>query len=57
MDDKFTNNTGKRKALIIAISEYDNLPKEKQLPFCRNDGEKIYEDYKSRDMKYLMIGN
>ena len=34
---------GKKKALIIAISEYDNLPKERQLPFCRNDGDEIYK--------------
>ena len=28
----------KRKALVIAVSDYDNLPPEKQLPFCTNDG-------------------
>jgi MAP3K TRAFs-binding domain/Caspase domain len=43
MDSKISTNQGKKKALIIAISEYDNLPKEKQLPFCKNDGEAIYE--------------
>ena len=41
MDNK-TSNKGEKKALIIAISDYDNLPSEKQLPFCRNDGEAIY---------------
>ena len=36
-----TNNIGKRKALIIAVSEYDNLPPMRQLPFCKNDGDLI----------------
>jgi caspase domain-containing protein len=36
-------NGGKRKALIIAISDYDNLPPTKQLSFCRNDGQAVYE--------------
>ena len=31
----------KRRALIIAVSEYNN-PLQ-QLPFCKNDGEEIYE--------------
>ena len=43
MDSKISKSERKKKALIIAISEYDNLPKEKQLPFCKNDGEAIYE--------------
>jgi tetratricopeptide (TPR) repeat protein len=43
MDSKISKNKGKKKALIIAISNYDNFPKEKQLPFCKNDGEEIYQ--------------
>ena len=43
MDNKISSNQGKKKALIIAISNYDNLPQEKQLPFCKNDGEEIYQ--------------
>ena len=35
------NNIEKRKALIIALSEYDNSPPIRQLPFCKNDGELI----------------
>jgi uncharacterized caspase-like protein len=34
---------GKRRALIIAVSDYDNLPKSQQLPFCKNDGDAVYE--------------
>ena len=41
-------NNGKRKALIIAVSEYDKLSPEKQLPFCKNDGEAIYEILKKQ---------
>lgn len=33
---------GKRKATIIGVSDYDKLPAEQQLPFCKNDGEGIY---------------
>jgi hypothetical protein len=43
MDSKISKNKGKKKALIIAISDYDKLPKQRQLPFCKNDGEAIYE--------------
>ena len=43
MDNKISSNQGKKKALIIAISNYDNLPQEKQLPFCKNGGEEIYQ--------------
>jgi hypothetical protein len=32
-------------ALIIAVSEYNNSLQ--QLPFCKNDGEEIYEVLKS----------
>ena len=32
-----------KKALIIAVSDYDDLPPQKQLPFCKNDGEVIYD--------------
>ena len=38
-----SKNEGKKKALIIAVSDYDNFAQEKQLPFCRNDGEEIYQ--------------
>jgi uncharacterized caspase-like protein len=49
MDNKPNNsNQGRKKALIIAISDYDNFSKEKQLPFCRNDGERIYEVLKEQ---------
>ena len=34
---------GKKKALIVAISDYANLPTDKQLPFCKNDGESMYD--------------
>ncbi len=37
------DSQAKKKALIIAISDYDNLAKERQLPFCKNDGEEIYQ--------------
>ncbi len=36
-----SNEIGKRKALIIAVSDYDNLPRARQLPFCKNDGDLI----------------
>jgi len=42
-NNRTSSNQGKKKALIIAISEYDNLPKEKQLPFCKKDGEAVYQ--------------
>jgi hypothetical protein len=41
MDTKIRSNQGKKRAIIIAISDYDNLPPQRQLPFCRNDGEAI----------------
>ena len=31
--------TGKKKALVIAVSDYLNLPPESQLPYCKTDGE------------------
>lgn len=34
---------GKRKALIIAVSEYDEESRLPHLPFCRNDGIAIYD--------------
>jgi len=43
MENKISTTQGKKKALIVAVSDYDNLPKEKQLPFCRNDGDGIYQ--------------
>jgi len=39
----------KRKALVIAVSDYDDLPKENQLPFCANDGKAIYEVLKRQN--------
>lgn len=37
------SDNGKKKALVIAISDYENLSEDKQLPFCRNDGKVIYD--------------
>jgi uncharacterized protein YjbI with pentapeptide repeats len=31
----------KKKALVIAVSNYDNLSPQAQLPFCKNDGEQM----------------
>lgn len=41
-------DNGKRKALIIAISNYDKQSRLRQLPFCMNDGEAIYEVLKNQ---------
>ncbi|MDH3341962.1 MAG: caspase family protein [Nitrosopumilus sp.] len=38
-----TNNQGRKKAMIIAISEYDNFP---NLEFVKNDGEMMYKTLK-----------
>lgn len=35
--------TGKKRALIIAISDYDALPEQLQLPLCKNDGEVMHD--------------
>jgi tetratricopeptide (TPR) repeat protein len=51
--EKISNIKGKKKALIIAISEYDNLPKEKQLPFCKSDGEAIYQILQEQEYEIL----
>jgi hypothetical protein len=32
-----------KKALIIGISNYKNLPKSRQLSFCKNDGEEMFK--------------
>jgi uncharacterized protein YjbI with pentapeptide repeats len=32
-----------KKALLIAISDYENLSQERQLPFCKNDGDIMYD--------------
>jgi caspase domain-containing protein len=37
-----------KKARIIAVREYDNLPKGRQLPFCENDGKAVYEVLKAQ---------
>ena len=37
----------RRKALVIAVSEYNHKEKLGQLEFCKNDGEQIYEILKS----------
>lgn len=33
----------RRKALIIAVSEYEDDDQLGQLEFCKNDGERMYE--------------
>lgn len=38
-------NEGKKKALVIAISDYDRFP---ALGFCKNDGNRIYEVLKAQ---------
>jgi hypothetical protein len=46
---------GKKKALIIAVSHYDNLPPSKQLHFCKNDGEAICGILKSQGTTFQTI--
>ena len=47
-DSKSSNDNQKKKALIIAISDYDNLSSSKQLPFCKNDGQELYRVLKKQ---------
>lgn len=49
MDSK-RHDTGKRKALIIAVSDYDKLD---NLDFCKNDGEAIHGILLSQDYEIL----
>lgn len=37
------DNSNKKKALIIAVSDYDHLPQSRQLPFCKNDAQALCE--------------
>jgi uncharacterized caspase-like protein len=52
------SNDGQKKALIIAISEYDKFP---PLAFCKNDGKKLYEILKAQryniDKSNFLVGN
>jgi caspase domain-containing protein len=41
--ESLKSKRGSKKALIIAISDYDNLPQSNQLSFCKNDCEALYE--------------
>lgn len=57
---KAFRDNGKRKALIIAVSEYDKQSKLGQLSFCKKDGEAVYKvlkhQYEIPD-KWRLIGN
>ena len=44
-----TNNQGRKKAMIIAISEYDNFP---NLEFVKKDGEMMYKLWRKLDLKF-----
>jgi len=44
MSDNDVPNDGTKKALIISISDYENLP---ALPFCKNDGQEMSNLLKS----------
>lgn len=53
------DNRAKRKALIIAVSEYDKQSGLRQLPFCKNDGEAMYNVLQSQydiPEKWVMVG-
>lgn len=39
----------RKKALIIAVSEYEKESKLKPLPFCKNDGETLHEVLNAQD--------
>ena len=55
-EDRTDINQGKRKALIISVSDYDYNDLQ-PLEFCKNDGEKMHEILKSLGMKLLIAQN
>lgn len=58
-DDDPEKKVRKRKALIIAVSDYDPPSELNPLPFCRNDGEAVYEALKSKydiPEKWKLVG-
>ena len=60
MVNQSSSKNGKKKALIIAVSDYDYLSADKQLSFCRNDGETLYNVLKEQGYdipkQYKLIG-
>jgi hypothetical protein len=48
-----SNNNGSKKALVIAVSDYDNASDLKSIEFCKNDGQEMYNILKKMGMIFL----
>jgi tetratricopeptide (TPR) repeat protein len=61
LNNDYANSNDSKKALVIAISDYDNPSGLKSIEFCKNDGKEMYDILKKNGYdipdNHKLIGN